>query len=237
MQELRSLVTRAYHSTLAFTLALAYRSNHQTFLGITLARWIKTVTLVPILVTLVQGYGIFATVLAVSLFLWVRIVYWRARLNGYIQFVPDSGGVDTGDQPPPLAADQRVRSWATGTFRVNGEGEYLMLRPAEYWQVPLGDHIIMARVGKDRFKYRILEPESVRELRLGSLLFSTRLRHSLAVTFIELQMDDPSAQFVFTATSRRDMAPGREQTMYLTFENELHQRTVWHNLTRNMRGV
>jgi len=233
MQGHQSFPTRIYHGFLALLFAFAYRSSHSSFVGISLSSWIKLLSLVPLLVTLARGMWGVPTLLAILPFLCVSIVYWRASQRGYVKFVPDLIQPNTDSIPSVLPPDQHVKMWATGLFEVEGLRDYALLRPAEYWQVPLGTHIFMVRVTSQRFKYQILDPANIRAVRLGTLLFSRPLRYSVAITFVNLEDKEPETQFSFADPPGNGKSTGRERTFYLTFEDRLRQQTVSNNIAQD----
>jgi len=57
----------------------------------------------------------------------------------------------------------------------------------------------------------------------------------VAITFIETEAARPSTQFSFGRPADDKNPSGRERTLYLTFEDEPNQRTVWHNINRDIQ--
>lgn len=233
MQDDQSLPSRLYHRYLAFVFAFTYRSEHRTFLGIRVSSWCKWLAVAPFLFALWQGWGIGLSVVAAMPYVWVRLIYWRARLKGYIRFIPAPANGAPSASPPSLAADEHVPGWATGAFQIEGSQEYGLLRPAEYWRVPLGAHVIMVRMADQRFRYRILERDSIRRVQLGELLFGRRLQNSIAVAFVQSEDAEISVQFSFGRPPSHKRTPEHEFSLYLTFEDQQSQLAVWQSMVQD----
>ena len=115
---------------------------------------------------------------------WINYSLWRARRDNYSRFVPLSSNLQQAPTQPALPPNQRLTVRATGLFSVSGRESRLLLRPAHYWRVPLGDHIIMAEEGPGKFLYQFFDAHSLQELREGLLLFGPQPAATLAVSFL-----------------------------------------------------
>ena len=163
----------------------------------------------------------------------LRLLYWKARRDGYVRLVA------AADQKPeestPAAADnQKVKIKATGIFSVKNWEEYMLTRPAEYWRVPLGDQTIMVQHSPGRFLYQFLRAGSIETVEAGLLCHSTRSQMALAVTYLTSwgpESDD--ANFMFYAPSDESNPSRQKRKMFLTFEDEATRDSVWKNLMQN----
>jgi hypothetical protein len=224
-----------YYRYLAFIYALTYRTSHRRFFGFAIGWWVKLLALGLLLMIWTQQWERGVLVLALLLSGWVFLVYWRAHRVGYVKFIAEPKTSPT--DPVPLSANQRVPMWATGIFIVRDGGNYRLLNPAEYWQVPLGDHIVMVKLGPERYAYQFFNAAGLLEVQPGSLLFGTILRHTLAVTILETYQAIEPIQFNFADPDKLDDLPSKKRVLYFTFANAEIQRAVWHNLVHDAQRV
>ena len=148
---------------------------------ITLARWVPIVVLVvgwiqrwplPVLIGLMLGI------------LWLNYSLWRAKRDNFNRFVPDDTALPNAIQLEPLNANHKISVTATGLFSVSGRQNNLLLHPATYWRVPLGEHVVMVEESPGKYLYQFFGAKSLQTVRSGWLLFGPHPIESLAVTFL-----------------------------------------------------
>lgn len=161
-----------------------------------------------------------------ALFLvYLLLLVWAGR-QGYIRFEPISEQARLpGDSPqvPPLGAQQKVPTRASGRFAVAGQERDYVDLPAEFETVNTREHIVLGRVHPSRFLllgrwpekehgwwYIFFQPAMIRGLHLGHLHHGLRARQALRVTYAPDQ-DSP-------------------QAVYFTFDDALALRRVWDDL-------
>lgn len=176
MNALRRL-TYAYLSRMY---ALMYFLSRRPFL-IALVRWLP---LLALFIGWLRGWPP-AALLAVALVaVWINYSLWRARRDNYNRFVPHARPLGDAPAEPPLPPNTRLEVLATGLFSVSGRESRLLLRPAKYWHVPLGDHIIMAEEEPGKYLYQFFSAATLQELREGLLLYGAQPTPALAVSFL-----------------------------------------------------
>jgi len=224
-----------YSRYLAFVYAFTYRTNRRRFIGFAISSWVKLIALGLLLVAWIQQWDRRLLVLILLLVAWAFLIYWHSHRAGYVKFIaqPRSAPAD----PVPLPANQRVPLWATGIFIVREEGDYRLLSPAEYWQVPLGDHIVMVKTGPERYAYQFFNAAGLLEVEPGSLLFGSVLYHTLAVTILETHLALEPAQFNFANPDTLDVLSNKKRVLYFTFADAGTEQAVWHNLVHDARRV
>ncbi|MCZ7673623.1 MAG: hypothetical protein M5U34_44150 [Chloroflexi bacterium] len=145
------------------------------------------------------------------LLIWVYFSYWRAKRAGYSHFVADDGPLSFPDKAQPnLPPNQKVKTWATGVFSVSDQDDFMLLRPAEYWQVPLGEHIIMVQQRKTKkYRYQFFNASTLQQVQKGWLLFGAHPRETLAVTLLSEFGPDFESQQVSQFMSGRSITRKR----------------------------
>jgi hypothetical protein len=226
---------RAYYAYLSRMYALAHGLYRRSFLGIrlgALARWLP-------IVALLVGWGmawppgVMIALLLVTL--WINYSLWRAKRDNYNRFVPNRAAGDNTPEPATLPPNERVSLLATGLFSVSGRESRLLLRPAQYWRVPLGDHIVMAEEEPGKFLYQFFDARSLQELREGLLLFGPRPRATLAVSFLARWGPEFTRFGQEHETGHDDLPPPRRVTVYLSAEDDATRRLVRDTIVSDAR--
>lgn len=223
-----------YHSYLATVYAFAYNTNQRRLLGFALSTWVRALVLALLLAAWRQAWPTLLLGATAALFAWVMVVYWRARRAGYARFVPDATVAPGKGDAPPLPDNQRVALRATGIFTVNRREGYLLLRPAEYWRVPRGEHVVMARTEQDRFLYQFFSSDNLQQVQSGKLLFGRGLPHSMAVTFLQPKQSDDVVQFNFSPAAEEPASSKQKRTIYFTFKDAETHQLVWRLIQNDM---
>jgi hypothetical protein len=206
--------------------ALLYYSRQYRFI-FPLSMWIKGVPLVLLFLSLTRRLPVGLSLVWLGLAVAVYWLYWRAGRDGYVRFIAEEGAALPAELTP-LPYNERIAVRATGIFSITDREEYVLERPAEYWRVPLNDHIIMVQQRPGRFLYQFFQPETLLEVRVGYLLFGSRPKIALAIRF-HLNWgpefgDDTRAFFVGGGLKE---SPKKERWVYLSFEEEATRQQVW----------
>lgn len=169
---------------------------------------------------------------------FIRIVYWQAKRQGYSRFIPDPSPHPLGS-PAPLEANERILLRATGLFSLAHNEERIFLRPAEFWQVPLGERVIMVKTTRqNQFLYQFVEEDSIEEVTAGWLIFGRDPLPSLALTFCVKWgpgYDESTSFYYVGEEANHSPPPCQERTVYLTFEDESTMARVEANLASSKR--
>lgn len=229
-----SPIKRLYFGYLSRMYAFVYALNRRSFLGVrlvTLARW------VPILLLLygwVRQWPVAAELALLAVIAWFHYSLWRAKRDNYNRFVPIAAPPD--DEPlTPLPANHKVSVQATGLFSVSGRDNMLLLRPADYWRVPLGEHVIMAHESPGKYLYQFFNVENLQEAQLGWLLFGRRPVETVAVTFLSRWGPEYTRFGQVYEDGSEDRRPARRLTVYLSIPDEATRRAVWHTIAADAR--
>jgi hypothetical protein len=137
-----------------------------------------------------------------------------------------------------MPANQKVRFKATGIFSVKDMDDFVWLRPADYWQVPLGEHVMMVQMpGNLGYRYQFFNPRTLQRVQRGWLLFGKEPKQSLAITLLSEVGEafaDQQNQFQFSFGREKERI-GVKRTVYLSFDDETDETLVWHNIVRSAR--
>lgn len=218
-------------------IGLAYAFAHKTavskFLSATLSGWIK--------------FGAWAMAiwawwrlprpalaLAITFLLLIYLFYWWAKRTGYSKFVTTKTLASIADQDiSPFPANSKIMLHATGIFSTSHWETKLLLRPASYWQVPLGEHVVMVEHEQGKFAYQFFSAVGLQNVEQGMLL-NGRLPHpAIAITYLSTW--SPNSDKLFQAPLAPLPENAKKRTIYLTFETVEDEKLVWHNIVRDAR--
>ena len=218
-------------------IGLAYAFAHKTavskFLSASLSGWIKLGALVMVIWAGWQWTRpLFAA--AVALLLFIYIFYWWAKRTGYSKFVVTETLAAVADASiSPLPTNSKTAMRATGVFGTAHWETKLLLRPATYWQVPLGEHVVMVEYEQGKFVYQFFSAVGLQNVQQGVLL-NGRLPHpTIAITYISTWTPAGDAQFQMPHAPLPEKTKSR--TIYFTFDNVEDEKLVWNNIVRDAR--
>ena len=209
---------RLFYRYLGLAYGFTYWTSHKTFLGATWQGWIKFLAFGLLLAALIFRWGVWGIGGTAVFLVWIYFSYWRAKKVGYSKFVPnDTAPLPSGDWLPPY---QRASLWATGVYHVTEFNKFLLLRPAEYWQVPLGQHIVMVEHRREKYLYQFFDWRTLQQVEAGWLIFGARPLATLAVTFVSAWVDEGKKPEV--------------RTIYLSFSAAQAQTAVWRTIIKDV---
>lgn len=227
---------RLYYRYLGLAYAFTFFTSHRTILWVRIERWLKLSVIVLLVSALVFRWGEIMVGITAVLLVWLFFSYWRAKMTGYSKFVADSKMALPEGELATLPANQKVPTAATGIFSVKDMDDFGLLRPAEYWQVPLGEHVMMVRMpGRLGYRYQFFNPTTLQRVQKGWLLFGKEPKPTLAITlFSEIGEAFVSQQnrYIF---GREKELKGVKRTVYLSFADEADETSVWHNIVHSAR--
>jgi hypothetical protein len=214
---------RAVYRYLGAAYAFTYWAGQRRFLGVTLQGWLKFLAWGLLFVALIGRWGGWLLGGTAVFLFWLYLSFWRAKQAGYSQFVPARAAgspVGNGAGLPPYT---RQPLQATGLYSVLEFDKFVLLRPAEYWRVPLGQQIVMVEQRPKRYLYQFFNGESLQHVEKGWLIFGLRPLPTLAITFISAWGERSSA-----SGSRREA--GQSLTIYLSSPHEADLMVVWRTI-------
>lgn len=230
-----SLSRRLYYAYLGYMYFFTYETSRRRILGIRL----RTLVFLLPLALLAWGWlrrTDWMLIVGTLLLAWLLITYWRAGSQGYYRFVPDM------DQSLPpegelagLEENEHVDVLATGLFSVERREANVLLQPAEYWQVPLGDHAVMVKLGPERFLYQFFNATTLQSVRHGRLIHGPSPQRALAVTFLSSWGPEFATGPRFYLFDLPGEEPQKQRTVFLSFHNAVQERAVWHNIVLDAR--
>ncbi len=234
-----SFVKQIIYSVLGAIFYGTYVTDRRLFLGLPWGWYIRRLLFIPMLWALLARAGQWV-------WFWLgvamlgNVVYWYAARVGYSRFVAGAGDmVDLDDKAGirPLSPNKKVAIQATGLFSVRDRESFLLLKPAHYWQVPLGDHVVMVQQEPGSFLYQFFDAVSLQRVQPGWLIFGRQLHPVLAITF----RTKWAPQFVQMEIRYYDQ--GQEEpdaplrTIFFSFANESDQAVVHRNIVYDARRV
>ncbi len=210
--------------------AFLFATDKHMFIGATISGWLKNVPLLLIPFMLLLGWPIAWPITMLILAIILRLLYWRARRDGYVRFTVEKAQ-QPGQDGSNLADNEKVPLRATGVFSVQDWEAYVLGRPAEYWRVARGDHAVMVRHSTGRFLYQFVRSDSVESIESGLICHGSRPYKALAINYLSIWgPNSEDVDFMFYTPGDDSNPARRKQKMFLAFEDEATRDAVWYNL-------
>ena len=230
-----------YFSYIGRLYAFAYFSQRRRFLGAAQSGWLRFFVFWLFVASLVLQWGWALSILTFLLWVYVGFVYRRAKKEGYNKFIVDDTAVLPPETIQPLAANEKIPVRASGRYAVTTKADtVLLVKPAHYWHVPLGDHIVMVEYKPKNFLYQFFDARTLQKIEAGWILFGKEPIRTLAITFLESWGPDHSnnaiAYFV-GGGANDDLSRLKSRTIYFSFEDPDEQNKVWATLIKDARDV
>ncbi len=235
--EALSPVQRLYYATLSRMYALMHALNRRSLLGIRLATWARWLPIIALLAGWVMDWPPPVMVALLLFVVWINYSLWRAKRDNYNRFVPLPSGPLPETTDAVLPPNQRLAVRATGLFSVSGRDNQLLLRPAHYWRVPLGDHVIMAEEEPGKYLYQFFDAQSLQELREGLLLFGPQPTASLAVSFLARWGPEYTRFGQVYEAGHHEGPPAKRVTIYLSTEDEAIRHLIRQTIIGDARAA
>lgn len=227
------LLKRIYFAYLGYVYWFARETSRRKLLGMRLRSLIRLLSLVLPVWAWLGGWGQTALIVTVLLFLWVQFIYWHSRRAGYFRFVADSKDELPQGDLTPLPPNKHVHLFATGEFSLRYRENIVLFHPAEYWQMPLGDHGLMVEELPGHFLYQFFNATTLQTVKHGCVIYGAQPRRALSVTFLSTW----GPEFNDDITNNPDKAAKKQRTIYLSFKDAESETQVWHNIVFDARRV
>lgn len=222
-----------YYSYVGRLYAFAYTSQRRTFLGMPHSGWLRLGIFALFSTALIGRWGWMAVLLTVLLWVYVSFAYRRARRQDYNKFVADTTAVPPPPTTQTLAPNEKTAVHASGRYAVIDKADTVLLqKPAHYWRVPLGDHIVMVEYRPKRFLYQFFAPRTLQKVERGWILFGREPIPTLAITFLEVWgQDENNALLFYVGGGQTDeLSHLKPRTIYFSFEDTAVLQKVWATL-------
>ncbi len=227
---------RLYYAYLSRMYAFAYFARERRFLGIRLSTWLWLIPLAVLIYGWWQNWPAMALFPFIVFILWLAGSFWAARRANYMRFVANGVPLMAASSLSPLSSEQEVELFATGAFGLSSRQNNVLLQPATYWRVPLGEHVIMVQEQPGRFLYQFFDATTLQTVSEGWLLFGSEPRDALAVEFLA-NWGPAFTKFALYEDGKEANSSTGSQTVYLTFNSEADRRAVWHTIVSDARDA
>ncbi len=228
-----TILKRVYFAYLGYVYWFARETTRRKILGIRPRTLIRLLTFILPIWAWLGEWGQAALIGTIILFLWVQLTYWHTRRAGYFRFVADPKNELPQDDLTPLPPNKHVQLFATGEFSLKDRENVVLFHKAEYWQMPLGDHGLMVEEYPGSFLYQFFNATSLQMVQHGVVLYGSQPRPALSITFLSTW----GPEFGDDITKNSEKAAKKQRTIYLSFENPIDERLVWHNIIEDARRV
>ena len=222
-----------YYSYVGRLYAFAYTSQRRSFLGIPQSAWLRLGIFALFAVALIGRWGWIAVGLSVLLWLYVSFIYRRAQREDYNKFVADETAVPPPSTNETLAPNEKTAVRASGRYAVTDKSNTVLLqKPAHYWRVPLGDHIVMVEYRPKRFLYQFFGERTLQSVKRGWILFGKEPIPTLAITFLEVwgQEHNSGLWYYIGGGPNDELSHLKPRTIYFSFEDTAVLNKVWASL-------
>ncbi len=236
-----STVKQLYYSYIGRLYAFAYFSRRRTFLGATHSGWLRFFVFTLFVASLVLQWGWVPSIFTFFLWQYVGFVYRRAKKEGYNKFIADETAVPPPDTTQPLATNERIAVRASGRYALTDKTDtVLLVKPAHYWHVPLGDHIVMVEYRPKNFLYQFFNARTLQKIEAGWILFGKEPIPTLAITFLESwgpDHENNALHYYVGGGADDDLSRLKPRTIYFSFDDPAEQNKVWATLIKDARDV
>lgn len=231
-----SPLQRAHYTYSGRAYALMRAIHRRSILGIRLLTLVRWLPVMMLLYAWLRRWPIGILAILALVILWINFSLWRAKRSNYNRFVPGKSSLMDTTALDPLPVNQKVAVEATGLFSVSGRENALLLCPAEYWRVPLGEHVVMVEEQPGKYLYQFFSAESLQEVRSGWLLHGPQPIDTVAVTFLA-RWGPEYTRFgqVYENGDDSDLPPPKRITVYLSAADADIRRSVWHSIVSDAR--
>lgn len=233
-----SPIRRVYYGYLGRAYALMHTIHRRSILGIRITTIVRWLPIILLLIAWVRRWPMAILIFLAFLIVWTNYSLWRAKRDNFNRFIPSTTSLIDAQGLAPLPQSQKVPIRATGLFCVSGRENILLLRPAEYWRVPLGEHVVMAMEQPGKYLYQFFNAQSLQDVRDGWLLFGSQPVKTLAITFLA-RWGPEYTKFgqVYEDGDDKNLPPPKRLTIYLTANDpEVHQ-AIWHTIVSSARDA
>lgn len=228
---------RLYYRYLGVMYWLIHWTDAHRILGIRASSLIRLFSLgVPILAW-IQGWDRPVLIITALFFLWIQFSFWRGRRSGYYRFVGEKVKLLSESEIRPLHTNKHIPVCASGVFSLKDWESNVVFRPAEYWQVPLGDHAFMVEHEPGRFLYQFVDAKFMQDLKKGWLLFGTQPRPALLISFLSTWGPEFNEDEFSFRSKNKNKPIEKQRTIYLSFDDKEIEEAVWQNLLFDARRV
>ena len=234
-------ITHLYYRYIGRLYAFAYFSQRRTFLGASRSGWLRFIVFALFVASLVLGWGWLPSILTFLLWAYVGFIYRRAKKEGYNKFVVDETAVPPPDSVQPMTANEKIAVRASGRYAVTTKSDtVLLVKPAHYWHVPLGDHIVMVEYQPKNFLYQFFNTKTLQKIESGWILFGKEPINTLAITFLESWGPDHhnnAITYYVGGGENEDLNRLKPRTIYFSFTDPEIKNKVWATLIQDARAV
>lgn len=235
------VIKQLYYRYLGRLYAFAYFSQRRTFLGATQSGWLRFIVFWLFAASLIFRWGWIPGIFTFLLWMYVRFVYRRARKEDYNKFVVDETAVFPPESSHPLAPNEKAVVRASGRYAVTNKSDTVLLqKPAHYWHVPLGDHIVMVEHRPKSFLYQFFDAKTLQKVEAGWILFGTEPLLTLAITFLEVwgpEHSNNALMYYVGGGQNDDLSHLKPRTIYFSFDDQASLNKVWTTLIKDARDV
>jgi hypothetical protein len=212
-----------------------HNTSTRRFLGIRYSMIVKLLAIILILAAWIYDWGRIPLIISISLLIGLYLAYWHARRAGYFKFVGGKPALPAFGDYRKLPPYKRVPCIATGVFSVQDWEKSVLLKPADYWQVPHGDHALMVEHLPKKYLYQFFNVSGMKDIQQGWLLYGSHPKPALSISYISIWGPEfTGGLFNIFRTEPKPVEPVL-RTIHLSFSSSNEEETVFQNILRDLQ--
>ena len=229
------LPKRIYYNYLGYLYWITHYTSTNGILGMRFSTMVKLLAIILVLAAWFYKWGNPALFITLLLLIWVYFSYWRAGRSGYLHFVSGKPAKVGKQQYDKIATYRRVGCSASGLFSLHSWEKNVLFCPANYWQVPRGDHALMVEHSPHKYLYQFFDVALMQELQRGWLLYGSHPRPALSISYLSIWGPEFSeVQYSIFGSERKAVDP-RQRTIYLSFPSDEAEEIICQNILNDVQ--
>jgi hypothetical protein len=211
-----------------------YTSTHN-ILGVRYSMIVKFAAIILIMAARFYHWERIPLALSTALLIGIYLAYWYARRSGYFKFIGGKPAYPDDLEYEKLPPYKRVPCIATGIFSVQDWEKSILLKPADYWQVPHGDHALMVEHYHHKYLYQFFNVTRIKDMQKGWLLYGSHPSPALSISFLSIWGPEFAKDlFNIFRTEPKAVEPIL-RTIYLSFSSLNEEQTICQNIMRDIQ--
>jgi hypothetical protein len=234
MQEF-GIPKRIYYYFLGNLYWFTHNTSTHTVLGVRYSMIVKLAAIILALAAWVYDWGRIPFAISIALIIGIYLAYWSARRSGYFKFVRGKPAYPDDLEYQKLPPYERVPCIATGIFSVSDWEKSILLKPADYWQVPHGDHALMVEYIHHKYLYQFFNVPRIKDLQKGWLLYGSHPNPALSISFLSIWGPEFTKELFNIFRSEPKPIEPVVRTIYLSFSSLNEEEIICQNIMSDIQ--
>jgi hypothetical protein len=226
---------RFYYYYLGTLYQFTYYTTTHKLLGFRYSLLFKLLAIMFVLAAWVFDWGQVPLIILIALLVWIYLAFWRARKSGYYKFIGGKPAQPDGQDYQKLPPYEPIPCLATGFFSVQDWEKRVLLKPADYWQVPHGDHALMVEHLPHKYLYQFFNVAGIKDFQHGWLLHGSHPKPALSISFLSIWGPEFAKELFSIFRSEPKPVQPIVRTIYLSFSSDEEEELIFQNILRDIQ--